>query len=149
MFLYSLLWFPWALILCPSRRITLKPIYSQNDRILKHNREKTCILCLTRRRTLGLMLYWLRLVLGFLSVFNLNIAMRLWFILFQPLHVPTSSPQATHLRFSTISVNLLQTFNTPWDPSPLCSRFSQSKRQPVSWLQLSFRDEQKDSSPLE
>ena len=34
-------------------------------------------------------------------------------------------PQATHLRFSTISINPLQTLNTPWDPSPLCSNILQ------------------------
>jgi len=40
----------------------------------------------------------------------------------------TSSPQATHFRFSTIFVNSLQLLNTPWDSSPLCSGFSQVKR---------------------
>jgi len=40
------------------------------------------------------------------------------FILVRPLPVPTSSPQANHLRFSTISANPLQTLNTPWDPHP-------------------------------
>ena len=86
--------------------------------------------------------------------------MQTQFILVQTLPVPTSSPQATHFRFSTISVNPLESLNTHWDPSPLCSRFSkrqsvswlqfsQSKRQPVSWWQLTFWDEQKDFSPLE
>ena len=51
--------------------------------------------------------------------------MKTRFILVWPLLVPTSSPQATHLRFSTISVNPLQTLNTPWDPSPLCSKILQ------------------------
>jgi len=64
------------------------------------------------------------------------------------------------LKIFIISVNPLQTLNTPSDPSLLYSRFSkrqlvswiqfsQSKRQPVSWLQLTFWDEQKDFSPLE
>ena len=34
-------------------------------------------------------------------------------------------------------------------PFPLCSGNSQFKRQPVSWLQLTFWDEQKDFSHLE
>ena len=54
------------------------------------------------------------------------------FILIRPLPVPTSSPQATHLIFSTIFVNSLQLLNTPWNPSPLCSRFSLVKRQTIS-----------------
>ena len=51
--------------------------------------------------------------------------MQTQFILVWPLPVPTSSSQATHLRFSTISVNPLQTLNTPWDPSPLSSKILQ------------------------
>ena len=44
------------------------------------------------------------------------------FILVQPLLVPTSRPQATYSRFFTISINPLQTLNTPWNPSPLYSK---------------------------
>ena len=40
--------------------------------------------------------------------------MQTWFILVRPLPVPTSSPQATHLRFSTIFVkNPFYNFWTP------------------------------------
>jgi len=53
--------------------------------------------------------------------------MQTQFILVRPLPVPTFSPQATHLRFSTIYVNPLQSLNTPWDPSPLCSKFLKSR----------------------
>ena len=75
--------------------------------------------------------------------------MQTQFILVRPLPVPMSSPQATHLRFSTISVNPLQTSEHPRNPFSLCLGNSQFKRQPVSWLQLTFWEEQKDSSPLE
>ena len=51
--------------------------------------------------------------------------MKTRFILVRSLPVLTSSPQATHLRFSIISVNPLQTLNTPWDPSPLYSKILQ------------------------
>ena len=44
--------------------------------------------------------------------------MQIRFILIQPLSMSTSSLQATHLRFFTISVNPLQTLNTSWDPHP-------------------------------
>ena len=44
--------------------------------------------------------------------------MQTQFILVRSLPVPTSSSQATYLRFSTISINPLQTLNTPWDPHP-------------------------------
>jgi len=44
--------------------------------------------------------------------------MQTQFILVRPLLVPMSNPQATHLRFSTISINPLQTLNTPWDTHP-------------------------------
>jgi len=72
------------------------------------------------------------------------------FILVRPLPVPTSSPQATHLRFSTIFVKIFfTTFEHPRNPFPLCSGNSQFKRQPVSWLQLTFWEEQKDFAPLE
>ena len=72
------------------------------------------------------------------------------FILVRPLPMPTSSPQATHLRFSTIFVKIIFiTFEHPRNPFPLCSGNSQFKRQPVSWLQLTFWEEQKDYSPLE
>ena len=54
------------------------------------------------------------------------------FILVQPLPMPTFSPQATHFRFFTNFVKLFTTSKQPWDSSPLCSRFSQVKRQTVS-----------------
>ena len=44
---------------------------------------------------------------------------------------------------------LFTTSEHPRDPFPLCSRNSQFKRQPVSWLHLTFWDKQKDFSPLE
>jgi len=44
---------------------------------------------------------------------------------------------------------LFTTSEHPRDPFPLCSGNSKFKRQPVSWLQLTFWDEQKDFSPLE
>jgi len=72
------------------------------------------------------------------------------FILVRPLPMPMSSPQATHLIFSTIFVKILFTTSEhPRNPFPLCSGNSQFKRQPVSWLQLTFWDEQKDLSTLE
>ncbi|KAL5187269.1 hypothetical protein HKD37_05G012978 [Glycine soja] len=55
------------------------------------------------------------------------------FMLVWPRPVPTSSPQATHLRFSTIFVKILFTTSEhPRNPFPLCSGNSQFKRQPVS-----------------
>ncbi|KAL5127316.1 hypothetical protein HKD37_14G039756 [Glycine soja] len=39
--------------------------------------------------------------------------------------------QATQLRFFTNFVNTLQLLNIHWDPSPLCSRFSQVKKRTV------------------
>jgi len=44
---------------------------------------------------------------------------------------------------------LFTTFEHPRNPFPFCSRNSQFKRRPVSWLQLTFWDEQKDFSLLE
>jgi len=64
--------------------------------------------------------------------------------------VPMSNPQATHLRFSTIFVKILFTTSEhPRNHFPLCSGNSQSKRQLVSRLQLTFWEEQKGFSPLE
>ncbi|KAH1232559.1 hypothetical protein GmHk_09G025179 [Glycine max] len=40
------------------------------------------------------------------------------FILVQPLPVPTSSPQATHLRFSTLFVKILFTKSKPHRDNP-------------------------------
>ena len=72
------------------------------------------------------------------------------FILVRPLPMPTSSPQATHFRFFTIFVKIFFTSSEhPRNPFPLCSENSQFKKQPVSWLQLTFWEEQKDCSPLE
>ena len=51
----------------------------------------------------------------------------------RPLPVPTSNPQAIHLRFFTIFVKLHFTISEhPRNPFPLCSGNSQFKRQPVS-----------------
>jgi len=76
--------------------------------------------------------------------------MQTWFILVWLLPVPTCSPQATHLRFSTNFVkNLFTTSEYSRNPFPLCSGNSQFKRQSVSWLQLNFWKEHKDFSPLE
>ena len=58
--------------------------------------------------------------------------------------MPTSIPQATHLRFSTNFVKLFTTFEQPWDSSSLCSGFLQVKRQTVSWLQQCFLKSTKD-----
>jgi len=44
---------------------------------------------------------------------------------------------------------LFTTSEHPRNLFPLCSGNSQFKRQPVSWLQLTFWEEQKDFSPLE
>jgi len=44
---------------------------------------------------------------------------------------------------------LFTTSKHPRNPFPLCSRNPQFKRQPISWLQLTFWEEQKDFSPLE
>ena len=44
---------------------------------------------------------------------------------------------------------LFTTSEHPRNPFPLCLGNSQFKRQPVSWLQLTFWEEQKDFSPLE
>jgi len=44
---------------------------------------------------------------------------------------------------------IFTTFEHPRNPFPLCLGNSQFKRQSVSWLQLTFWDEQKDFSPLE
>jgi len=44
---------------------------------------------------------------------------------------------------------LFTTFEHPTNLFPLYSGNSQFKRQPVSWLQLTFWEEQKDYSPLE
>jgi len=72
------------------------------------------------------------------------------FIQVQSLPVPTSSPQTTHLRFFTIFVKIIFTTSEhPRNSFPLCSGNSQFKRQPVSWLQLTFWEEQKDFSHLE
>ncbi|KAL5180524.1 hypothetical protein HKD37_01G001638 [Glycine soja] len=55
------------------------------------------------------------------------------FILVWSLLVPASSPQATHLRFSTIFVKILFTTSEhPRNPFSLCSGNSQFNRQPVS-----------------
>jgi len=76
--------------------------------------------------------------------------MQTQFILVRPLSMPTSSPQATHLRFSLTFVKIFFTTSEhPTNLFPLCSRNSQFKRQSVSWLQLTFWFEQKDFSPLE
>jgi len=76
--------------------------------------------------------------------------MQTQFILVRPLLVPTSNPQTIHLRFSTIFIKILFTTSEhPRNHFPLCSGNSQFKRQPVSWLQLTFWEEQKDFSPLE
>jgi len=76
--------------------------------------------------------------------------MQTWFIRVRSRLVPTSSRQTTHLRFSIIFVKILFTTSEhPRNPFPLCSGNSQFKRQPISWLQLTFWEEQKDFSPLE
>ena len=58
--------------------------------------------------------------------------MQTWFILVRPLPVPTSSPQATHLRFSTLFVkSFYKVWITQGQPFP-CVQESSTTRDPRS-----------------
>jgi len=51
--------------------------------------------------------------------------------------------------FTNFVKNPFTTSEHPRNPFPLCSGNSQFRRQTISWLQLTFWEEQKDFSPLE